>query len=261
MIVNQYERGVKLTLGKYSGIMRPGLHFILPLVQSVDVVDIRQRIIDLPKQSVITKDQVNLKIDGLVFYSVIDPKKSVLNVENLKSQITAKAMTELKEIMGNKTIKESLSQREVIANQLKKQLEKAILDQEGHGGDTGWGIQIRDVQINDISLPEDLTRAMAKQAEAVQEKEARVTKAEGELEASVILKKASMQFKDNNNAMKLRELQTYQEIGTEQNTLMLVVPSGVEYSGMADSALVSRGIHTSLDQSPKKYKKMERKEE
>ena len=114
-IINQYERGVRFTLGKYSGIMSPGLNFIIPIIQTFRRVDIRQTTLELPAQEVMTKDQVNLKIDGVVFYIIREPEKVILNVENLSEQLEAKASSELKEIIGNKTMKESLSDREDIA--------------------------------------------------------------------------------------------------------------------------------------------------
>jgi len=220
-IIQQYERGVKFTLGKYTGIMNPGLNFVVPIFQTYQKVDIRQRTIDLPPQDVMTEDKVNLRIDGLVFYTVEQPEKAVLNVQDLKYQLSGKATSELKEILGKKTLSESLSQRDIIAEELMKQLNISIKDEEGR---KDWGIKIRAVQINNIELPKELVRAMSKQAEAEREREARVTKAQGELEASKKFKEASDMFKGNPAALRLRELQTYQEIGTEHNTLMMVVP-------------------------------------
>src|SRR3989344_29931 len=223
-IVNQYERGVKFTLGKYSGIMNPGLNFIIPFIQTYMRVDIRQTTLELPAQEVMTKDQVNLKIDGVVFYIVKEPEKVILNVEDLEQQLEAKASSELKEIIGNKTMKESLSDREDIAKKLLEMLNSAIEDK--HAKDKkDWGIEVKGIQINNIELPRELIRAMSKQAEAVQEKEARVTKAQGEFEASKKFYEASTLYEKNPSALKLRELQTFQEIGTENNTFMMVIPS------------------------------------
>ena len=225
-IINQYQRGVRFTLGKYSGIMTPGLNFIIPLIQTYRRVDIRQTTLELPAQEVMTKDQVNLKIDGVVFYVVKEPEKVILNVENLEEQLEAKASSELKEIIGHKTMKESLSDREDIAKKLLEMLNSAIEDK--HSKDKkDWGIEVKGIQINNIELPRELIRAMSKQAEAVQEKEARVTKAQGEFEASKKFYEASTLYEKNPSALRLRELQTYQEIGTEHNTLMMVIPSSM----------------------------------
>src|SRR3989344_5100568 len=223
-IINQYQRGVRFTLGKYSGIMSPGLNFIIPLIQTYRRVDIRQTTLELPAQEVMTKDQVNLKIDGVVFYIVKEPEKVILNVEDLEQQLEAKASSELKEIIGNKTMKESLSDREDIAKKLLEMLNSAIEDK--HAKDKkDWGIEVKGIQINNIELPRELIRAMSKQAEAVQEKEARVTKAQGEFEASKKFYEASQLYEKNSSALRLRELQTFQEIGTEHNTLMMVIPT------------------------------------
>lgn len=226
-IIKQYERGVKFTLGKYSGIMEPGLNIVIPLIQSYEKVDIRQRTIDLRPQDVMTKDQVNLTIDGVVFYTVEEAEKVILNVENLRSQLEDKATSELKEIIGKKTMAESLSKREEIATALLKKLNEAIKDESTGGKNKDWGIAIKAVQINNVKLPQELIRAMSKQAEAEREKEARKTKAEGEFEASQKFKDAAAVYKNNPEALRLRELQTYQEIGIEQNSLMLVIPSGM----------------------------------
>ena len=223
-VINQYERGVKFTLGKYSGIMEPGLRLVFPLIQSYRRVDVRQTTINLPPQEVMTKDQVNLKIDGVVFYVVKEPEKVILNVENLEHQLEAKASSELKEIIGNKTMKESLSDRMDIANTLLSMLNDAIEDKSSKDK-KDWGIEVKAVQINNIELPRELIRAMSKQAEAEREKEARITKALGEFEASKKFGEASQVYERNPSALRLRELQTFQEIGTEHNTLMMVIPS------------------------------------
>ena len=223
-VINQYERGVKFTLGRYSGIMNPGLNFVLPLFQKYRKVDIRQTTIELPPQEVMTKDQVNLRIDGVVFYKILEPEKVILNVEDLRSQIEAKASSELKEIIGNKTMKESLSDREDIAKKLLSMLNEAIEDRNSKDK-KDWGIEIKSIQINNIELPKELIRAMSKQAEAEREKEARITKADGEFQASEKFGEASQIYSKNPSAMRLRELQTFQEIGTEHNTLMMVIPS------------------------------------
>lgn len=225
-IINQYERGVKFTLGRYAGVMNPGPRLVFPLIQKYRKVDIRQRTIELPPQEVMTKDQVNLKIDGVVFYHVTEPEKVILNVEDLQNQLEAKASSELKEIIGNKTMKESLSDREDIAKKLINMLNEAIEDK--HARDKkDWGIEVKGVQINNIELPKELIRAMSKQAEAVQEKEARITKADGEFQASKKFHEAAKVFDNNPSALRLRELQTFQEIGTEKNTLMMVIPSSM----------------------------------
>jgi len=238
-IINQYERGVKLTLGKYTSTMNPGINFIFTGFQQFSRIDIRQRTIDLPPQEVMTKDKVNLKIDGVLFYTVEEPAKALLNVENVQLQLSAKATSELKEILGNLTMTESLNQREEIAKKLSQRLNEAIQDGENNKKD--WGIAVRAIQINNIELPQELVRAMAKQAEAEQEREARVTKAMGEYEAAQKFSEASRVFAGNPIALRLRELQTYQEIGTEKNTLMMVIPEAM--CGMNGNWLLGAGLN------------------
>src|SRR3989344_746788 len=225
-VIYQYERGVRFTFGKYAGVIMPGLRLVIPIIQTYRRVDIRHRTIELPPPEVMTKDQVNLKIDGVVFYHIVEPEKVILNVEDLQSQLEAKASSELKEIIGNKTMKESLSDRIDIAKKLISMLNEAIEDK--HAKDKkDWGIEVKGVQINNIELPKELIRAMSKQAEAVQEKEARITKADGEFQASKKFHEAAKVFDNSSAALRLRELQTFQEIGTEKNTLMMVIPSSM----------------------------------
>ncbi|MBR9704625.1 slipin family protein [Candidatus Pacearchaeota archaeon] len=223
-VINEYQRGVKFTLGRYAGVMSPGLRMVVPLFQTFRRVDMRQTTINLPPQEVMTKDQVSLKIDGVVFYKVEEPENVILNVEHLEHQLEAKASSELKEIIGNKTMKESLSDREDIAKKLLEMLNFSINDNKSQNKKP-WGIAVKAVQINNIELPSELIRAMSKQAEAEREREARITKADGEFQASKKFGEASIIYNKNPSALRLRELQTYQEIGTEQNTLMMVIPS------------------------------------
>lgn len=249
-IINEYERGVKFTLGKYTGIMNPGLRLVIPIIQSYRRVDMRQTTINLPPQEVMTKDQVSLKIDGVVFYRVKEPERVILNVENLESQLEAKASSELKEIIGNKTMKESLADREDIAIKLLKMLNESIEDNDAKEKKP-WGIEVKAVQINNIELPSELIRAMSKQAEAEREREARITKADGEFQASKKFGEASKIYQNNSSALRLRELQTYQEIGTEHNTLMMVIPA--EMANQNGSWVLPIG-HNELKRNIKKKK-------
>lgn len=224
-VIKQYERGVKFTLGRYVGVRGPGLRYVFPVIQSMNVLDIRQRTIDLAEQSAITNDQVSVSIDGVVFYAVEEAEKVVLNVENLREQVRNKTTSELKDIIGEYNMADMFEKRDEIAKKLKERLSEAIEDKNTDGEKKDWGIAVKYVQINDINLSKELIRAMAKQAEADRERVARKTKAEGELQASEKFKEASSNYSDNPAAMKLRELQTYQEIGVEQNSLMLVAPT------------------------------------
>lgn len=230
-VISQYERAVRLRFGKYKDTLEPGLKMIIPLVDSIERVDIRQKTIDLKPQSVMTKDQVNLKIDGVVFYTVEDPQKAILNVQDIEKQLEDKATSQLKDIVGDMTMSETLSKREEIAKSLIKVLEESVSDisVKDENKRKPWGVHIKSIQVNNVELPPELVRAMSKQAEAEREKQARKTKAEGEFEASQKFKDASEIYKNNPEALRLRELQTYQEIGTEKNTLMMVIPSSMTH--------------------------------
>ena len=231
-VVQQYQRGVKFTLGKYSGLVQPGLTWIFPLIQWIQKMDLRQVALNLKPQEVMTKDQVNLKIDGVIFYSVNRPEQVVLNVENLKQQLHEKATSELKDIVGSMTLSEALQSREKIAEKLQNQMTKAIKDTETvQEQRLPWGIQVRGIQINNIELPQSLVRAMAKEAEAEREKNAIFIRAHGELAASKNYQLAAEQYQKRPMALRLRELKTYEEIGKEHNSLMIVIPTQ-----MADSA-------------------------
>lgn len=224
-VINEYERGVILTLGKFTSIKNPGLRLVIPIIQQMFTVDMRQRTIKLEPQSVMTKDQVNLTIDGVVFYRVSSAKNAILNVTNITEQLEAKATSELKEIIGSLAMSQALTKRAEIADKLIASLNEAIKDKDGYD----WGVVVSSIQINNLELPEELVRAMAKQAEAEREKEARKTKADGEFQAAHKFSEAAKLYREAPEALKLRELQTYQEIGTEQNTLMLVIPQGMAH--------------------------------
>lgn len=250
-IIKQYERGVRLRLGVFLDILGPGLKWVIPGVDQVDRVDIRQRTLDMQPQEVLSRDNVNLTIDGVVFYTIEEPDKAILNVENIQRQLDAKSTSELKEIIGSMSMQQSLTQRDEIGKKLRDRLNVAIQDTETKGDKRKeWGVLVKAVQINNVTLPKELTRAMAKQAEAEREKIARVIKAEGEFEASKKLRQAAIMFKGNPSALRLRELQTYQEIGAEQNSLIIVVP---DFG--ADHKWVLPLGKTILDQQEKRRKK------
>lgn len=249
-IVEQYKNSVLFTFGRYTRTMRPGFNWIFPIIQTSTKVDMRQRVIDLKAQSVMTSDQVNLTIDGVVFYSVDNARDALINVKDLQFQLAAKATAELKEIMGSRSMRQALADRDNIASDLCKRLTETI--QDSRGKNLNWGIVVRDVQINNITLPEQLTRALAKAAEATQEKDARLTKAQGELAAAKMFKDAATTYASNPISMRLRELQTFQEIGAEQNSLMLVIPSDI---AIDPKVALSIGASTLYQQSKTHKKK------
>ena len=240
-IINAYEQAVRLRFGKYKDILTEGLNWVIPFVDDLYSTDMRQRTLSLEKQKVLTKDNVNLAIDGVLFYAVENPKNVILNVKNVKSQLSNKATSELKEIIGGMDMNDSLIKREEIAQILCKRLNEAVKDNSSKGEKKDWGVVIKGVQINDISLPEELVRAMSKTAEAERERQARILKATGEQEASQKFAEASKIYADNPIAIRLRELQTYTEIGTEHNSLIIVVPEKQVYDPIA-LASIGKGM-------------------
>ncbi|PIN83745.1 hypothetical protein COV61_02230, partial [Candidatus Micrarchaeota archaeon CG11_big_fil_rev_8_21_14_0_20_47_5] len=162
-VVMQYQRGIIFTLGKYSGTAEPGLNFILPIIQSMQVLDTRVATIDIPKQEVMTKDNVPANVNGVVYMRVEDPKKAVLEIENYSYAVSQYAQTALRDVVGNKELDTVLSNRDEVADEI-----KAIVDKET----SDWGIDITAIKIQDIELPADMKRAMARQAEAEREKRA-----------------------------------------------------------------------------------------
>lgn len=241
-VIRQYEEAVLFTFGKFQKMLGPGLKWIIPIVQTIRTVDTRQRTQNLKSQEVMSKDQVNLGVDGVVFFYVDDVKSAVLNVEDIEEQLSWKATSELKEVIGNKTMTEALKQRENIAQELKSKLNEAIEDKGDNEKEKKWGLVIKAVQVNNIELPKQLIRAMAKEAEAEREKIAIKTRAEGEYDASQKYKQASNNYKDN-TAMRLRELKTYEEIGKENNSFMVVIPSDMQNS--MGTVSLAKGLESS----------------
>ena len=174
-VVNQYERAVKFRLGKYVGMLNPGLRWIIPLIEWTKKVDIRIVAVDIPAQEVITKDNVPMKVNGVVFYKVISAEKAILEVEDYNFAISQLAQSALRDMTGKSDLDTVLAKREEIGDQIKK-----IVDEETYP----WGIKVTDVKIKDIELPENMKRAMAHQAEAERDRRARLINADAEKQAS-----------------------------------------------------------------------------
>ncbi len=214
-IMAEYQRIVIFRLGRLQGIKGPGLVFIIPIIDSIIKLDLRTRVIDVPKQRVITKDNVTVDVDAVVYFRVTDPEKAVIEVQRYEVATSLLAQTTLRDILGQKTLDELLSKRE----ELNKSLQTII--------DTGtdpWGIKVSNVTIRDVALPDEMLRAIAKQAEAEREKRSRIIIAEGEFQASKRMSDAAMLYEKTPMAMRLRELQTLQEIAREKN--LIIVPAG-----------------------------------
>lgn len=213
-VVNQYERGVVLTLGKFTGLRQPGLRVIVPIFQRMLRVDVRSMPIDVPKQEIITRDNVTAAVDAVVYIRVVDPVKAVLETTNYVYATSQFAQAALRDVTGNADLDEVLSKREAISQQIKEIVDKQT-DQ--------WGVDVESVRIQNIELPQELKRAMAKQAEAERDRRATIINAEGEKVAAQNLADAAAVFAGVPGALNLRTLSTLERISTEpsQKTMML----------------------------------------
>lgn len=213
-VINQYERGVVLTLGKYTGIREPGLRIVVPIFQQLFRVDVRSTPIDVPKQEIITKDNVTAGVDAIVYFRVIDAPKAVLETTNYVYATSQFAQAALRDVTGNFELDDLLSKREEISQQIKEIVDKQT-DQ--------WGIDVEAVKIQNIELPSDMKRAMAKQAEAERERRSNIINAEGERAAAETLAAAAKIISSTPGAINLRTLNTIERISTEpsQKTTLL----------------------------------------
>ena len=214
-IMAEYQRIVVFRLGRLIGIKGPGLVFIIPLIDTYIKLDLRTRVIDVPKQRVITKDNVTVDVDAVVYFRITDPNKAVVEVQRYDVATGLLAQTTLRDVLGQKSLDDLLSKRD----ELNKSLQ-SIIDQ----GTDPWGIKVSAVTIRDVALPEEMLRAIAKQAEAEREKRSRIIIADGELQASKKMAEAAAFYDKAPAALRLRELQTLAEIAREKN--MVVVPLG-----------------------------------
>lgn len=213
-IVNQYQRGVVLTLGRLTGVRQPGFRFIIPIIQTVIMVDIRSTPIDVAKQEIITKDNVTAGVDAIVYFRVVDASKAVLETTNYVYATSQFAQAALRDVTGNFELDDLLSKRDEISTQIKEIVDKQT-DQ--------WGIDVEAVKIQNIELPSDMKRAMAKQAEAERERRSNIINAEGERAAAETLAEAARIIASTPGAINLRTLNTVERISTEpsQKTTIL----------------------------------------
>lgn len=220
-VINQYERGVVLTLGKFTGIREPGLRVVVPIFQRLIRVDIRSTPIDVPKQEVITKDNVTVGVDAVVYFRVIDAPKAVLETTNYIYATSQFAQAALRDVAGNADMDELLSKREQISQQI-KEIVDAQTDQ--------WGIDVENVKVQNIELPQDMKRAMAKQAEAERERRAVIITAEGEKAAAQAVADAAAMLAKVPGGINIRTLQTLEKISAEpsQKTLFVLPADLIE---------------------------------
>lgn len=214
-IINQYERGVVLRLGKYSRTLDPGFRVIIPYIDKMVKVDVRTTPMDIPKQEVITKDNVTVNVDAVVYARVIDAKKAVLETTNYRYATSTFAQTALRDVTGNFDLDEILSKRDEISAQIRE-----IVDAQTDK----WGIDIESVKLQNIELPADMKRAMAKQAEAERERRAAIISAEGEKSAANAVAEAANMLAQTPGGLSIRTLQTLEKISTDpsQKTVILL---------------------------------------
>ncbi len=214
--VNQYERGIKFTFGRFSAVMEPGWRIVLPVVQSYQKVDIRVKAVDVPDQNAITRDNVSVKVNAVIYYKVSDAPKAIIEVEDFRYAISQYAQTTMRNIVGEVTLDELLSSRDKIAERIRE-----IVDQETDA----WGLKVQNVELKDVSLPPDMERTIGKQAEAEREKRAVIINSEGELAASANIAKAAEMLSATPGALHLRTLQSINDISSdESNTIVYMVP-------------------------------------
>jgi regulator of protease activity HflC (stomatin/prohibitin superfamily) len=212
-IVNQYERAVKFRLGKYVRTLQPGFRWVIPIIERVKKVDIRVIATDIPSQEVITKDNVPMKVNGVVFFKVVNSEKAVLEVEEYKFAISQLAQSALRDMTGKSELDNVLAKREEIGNQIQE-----VVDKETDP----WGIKVTDVKIKDVELPENMKRAMAHQAEAERDRRARIINAEAEKQAAQKLLEAGKIIDKSDSALKLRFYQTLNDIAEEKNSTIVM---------------------------------------
>ena len=213
---NEYERGILFTCGKFKKVLNPGWRIVLPVFQSFKKVDIRTKAVDVPEQEAITKDNVSVKINAVIYYKVFDASKAVLAVENFYYAVSQLAQTTMRNAVGAVTLDELLSSREKISGEICQIIDTAT---------DPWGIKVENVELKDVALPMEMKRVIAKVAEAEREKMSVITKAQGEVEASENLAKAAALMAQTPGAMHLRTLSTLNDLSSDQsNTIIFAIP-------------------------------------
>jgi len=224
-IAQEYQRAIVFRLGRFQGIRGPGLYWIIPIIERQQTIDIRTRTVDLEQQETITKDSVTIKVNAVLWFRVTDPKDAVIEVENYTKAVYQFSVTALRNIIGQHLLDEVLKEREKINSTLQKMVDAAT---------QSWGIKIEMVEMKDVEIPGSMQRAMAREAEAVREKRARIIKAEAELDASLKLTQGAREMEKSPMSLELRRMQMLSEIGIDNNTTtIMLIPS--EFSNAAKS--------------------------
>ncbi len=214
--INEYERGVRFIFGKFDKIMNPGLNLVLPIIHSFKKIDIRTKAVDVPAQDAITADNVSIKINAVLYYKIFDASKAIIAVENFQFAVAQLAQTTMRNAVGAVTLDELLGSREKISDQICSIVDEAT---------DPWGIKIENVELKDVSLPEEMQRVIAKVAEAEREKNAVIMKSQGEVESAENLAKAAEMMSATPGALHLRTLATLNDLSSDQsNTIIFAIP-------------------------------------
>jgi len=215
-VVREYERGVRFTLGKFSGIINPGLRFVIPIIQTWQKVDIRVKVIDVPDQDAITRDNVSIKVNAVLYFKVSDAEKAIIQVEHYAYAVSQLAQTTMRDVVGEVSLDDLLSKREEVSSKIRFIVDKAT---------DPWGIKVESVELKHVELPEGLKRVIGKEAEAEREKRAVIIKASGEVIAADNMAKAAKMLATGPGALHLRTLQSINDISSDQsNTVIFAVP-------------------------------------
>ena len=214
--INEYQRGIRFTFGKFSNVMNPGWNLVVPIFQTYQKVDVRVKAVDVPDQEAITGDNISTRINAVIYYRISNAQKAVLEVENYYFAVSQLAQTTMRNVVGEVTLDQLLSERNQISEKI-----RSIIDKETDP----WGIEVQNVELKDIALPEEMKRVIAKQAEAEREKRAVIVKAEGEVTAAQNLTKAAKTLGEAPGALHLRTLNTLNDLSSDQsNTVIFAVP-------------------------------------
>jgi regulator of protease activity HflC (stomatin/prohibitin superfamily) len=231
-IANQYERSVVFRLGKFDRTAGPGLYFIWPFIEWVTKLDLRTITADVEQQEGITRDNVPIKVDAVIWYRVVDPERAVMEVKNVSNAVVQVSLTTLRAVLGQHSLDEILKAQDTIADVMQKAIDSVT---------EPWGVKVELVQMKNVEIPPTMQRAMAQEAEALREKRARLIKAEAELDAAEQLRQAAEVIMQNPAGLELRRMQMITEVGAEQNTMTIIMmPSEfvAMAKGIADAAKV-----------------------
>ena len=215
-VVKEYERGVRFTLGKYTGMMKPGLRMVIPVIQSWERVDLRVKAVDVPDQDCITKDNVSVRVNAVLYFKVAEAEKAIIGVENYFYATSQLSQTTMRDIVGEVTLDELLRERDEISRKIQTIVDKAS---------DPWGIKVESVDLKHVELPDNMKRTMAKEAESEREKQAVIIEAEGEVMAANNMSKAATMLAKAPGALHLRTLQSINDMSSDQsNTIVFAVP-------------------------------------